>query len=94
MQCPVHHLADAGLGLTEDLASKLFTPFVTTKPHGLGIGLAIARSIVAAHGGSITARNHPEGGAIFTVKLPVSHGHELLLAKPVAMSGIGESTRG
>ena len=47
----------------------LFTPFVTTKAHGLGIGLTIARTIVDAHGGTIDARNNPEGGATFTVTL-------------------------
>jgi signal transduction histidine kinase len=63
---------DTGPGFPADIAGRLFTPFVTTKPHGLGIGLAIARTIVEAHEGSITARNHPEGGAEFTVVLPIS----------------------
>ena len=63
---------DTGPGVPADLIDKLFTPFVTTKPHGLGIGLAIARTIVEAHGGSISARNHPDGGAIFTVTLQLS----------------------
>ncbi len=62
---------DTGPGLPADLIGKIFTPFVTTKPHGLGIGLAIARTIIEAHGGSITAGNHPEGGAVFTVALRV-----------------------
>jgi C4-dicarboxylate-specific signal transduction histidine kinase len=62
---------DTGPGLPAELAGRLFTPFVTTKQHGLGIGLAISRSIVEAHGGSIDARNHSDGGAIFTVTLPV-----------------------
>jgi two-component system, LuxR family, sensor kinase FixL len=44
-------------------------PFVTTNAHGLGIGLTIVRSIVDAHGGTIVARNNPEGGATFTVTL-------------------------
>jgi C4-dicarboxylate-specific signal transduction histidine kinase len=60
---------DTGTGLPADLDGTLFTPFVTTKSHGLGIGLTIARSIVAAHGGTIEARNNPEGGATFTVTL-------------------------
>lgn len=60
---------DTGPGLPADILGTLFTPFVTTKSHGLGIGLTIVRSIVDAHGGTIVASNHPEGGAIFTVRL-------------------------
>ena len=60
---------DTGPGLPADVISTLFTPFVSTKSHGLGIGLAIARTIVDAHGGTIEARNNPEGGATFTVTL-------------------------
>jgi signal transduction histidine kinase len=64
-------VCDTGPGLPAELAGKLFTPFATTKQHGLGIGLAITRTIVEAHGGSIEARNHSTRGAIFTVTLPV-----------------------
>jgi signal transduction histidine kinase len=60
---------DTGPGLPADIIGTLFTPFVTTKSHGLGIGLTIARTIVNAHGGTIEARNNPEGGATFTVML-------------------------
>ena len=60
---------DTGPGLPPDILGRLFTPFVTTKAHGLGIGLTIARSIVHAHEGTIVAHNHPEGGATFTVTL-------------------------
>ena len=60
---------DTGTGLPADIVGTLFTPFVTTKAHGLGIGLTIARTIVDAHGGTIDARNNPEGGATFTVTL-------------------------
>jgi len=60
---------DRGTGLPDDLDGKLFTPFVTTKSHGLGIGLTIVETIIAAHGGVINARNNPDGGATFTVTL-------------------------
>ena len=61
---------DTGTGLPADIIGTLFTPFVTTKSHGLGIGLTIARTIVEAHGGTINAHNNPNGGATFTVTLP------------------------
>ena len=61
---------DTGTGLPAQIDGTLFTPFVTTKPHGLGIGLTIVRTIVDAHGGTIDAHNNPEGGATFTVTLP------------------------
>ena len=62
-------MRDTGPGLPADIIDTLFTPFVTTKAHGLGIGLTIVRTIVDAHGGTIVARNNPEGGATFTVTL-------------------------
>jgi C4-dicarboxylate-specific signal transduction histidine kinase len=60
---------DTGPGLPPDIISTLFTPFVTTKSRGLGIGLTIVRTIIDAHGGTIEASNNPEGGATFTVTL-------------------------
>jgi signal transduction histidine kinase len=60
---------DAGTGLPAQINGDLFTPFVTTKAHGLGIGLTITQMIVDAHRGTIDARNNPEGGATFTVTL-------------------------
>ena len=62
-------MRDTGPGLPAEIIDTLFTPFVTTKARGLGIGLTIVRSIVDAHGGTIVARNNPEGGATFTVTL-------------------------
>ena len=56
-------------GLPAQIDGALFTPFVTTKAHGLGIGLTITQTIVDAHRGTIDARNNPEGGATFTVTL-------------------------
>jgi len=61
---------DAGTGLPPQINGTLFTPFVTTKAHGLGIGLTITQTIVDAHCGTIEARNNPESGATFTVTLP------------------------
>ena len=60
---------DTGSGLPAHINGGLFTPFVTTKAHGLGIGLTIVRTIVEAHGGAIDAHDNPEGGATFTVTL-------------------------
>ena len=62
-------MRDTGTGLSADLDGKLFTPFVTTKSHGMGMGLTIVQTIVAAHGGTINARNNPDGGATFTFTL-------------------------
>ena len=60
-------VSDAGTGLPAEAAETLFTPFVTTKAHGLGIGLTITRTIIDALGGTIDAHNNDNGGATFTV---------------------------
>ncbi len=62
---------DQGHGLTPGTEEKIFDPFHTTKADGLGMGLAICRSILTAHGGKLSAENHPEGGAVFRVELPL-----------------------
>lgn len=54
---------DSGTGIPTPLIDHLFEPFVTTKREGLGLGLSISRTIVAAHGGRIWAENNPDGGA-------------------------------
>ena len=64
---------DSGPGIADDMAAKLFTPFTTTKPCGMGMGLFIANAIVAAHGGDMRAANRPEGGAVFSFTLPMAN---------------------
>lgn len=67
---------DHGPGIADKDMRKLFDPFFTTKPvgRGTGLGLSISFEIVRGHGGSLEAANHPEGGAVFTLRLPVEGG--------------------
>jgi two-component system sensor kinase FixL len=65
-------IIDAGCGCSEDAAAQLFDSFFTTKPGGMGMGLAISRSIVQAHGGRLWATPNPDGGMTFSFALPVS----------------------
>jgi PAS domain S-box-containing protein len=63
-------VADRGVGLPRGGEDRVFEPFFTTKEKGLGLGLAICRSIATAHGGQLWAENNPEGGATFHLILP------------------------
>jgi two-component system sensor kinase FixL len=65
---------DRGTGLPPETLARLFQPFFTTKRHGLGLGLAISRSIVQNHGGRLWAENNDGQGATFFIALPLS-GH-------------------
>jgi PAS domain S-box-containing protein len=69
-------IRDTGAGIGADVLSRIFEPFYTTKEvgKGTGLGLAIAYGIIQEHGGQISASNHPDGGAVFTVQLPVEPG--------------------
>jgi signal transduction histidine kinase len=63
-------IRDTGPGIDDPDLARIFEGFFTTKEEGIGIGLATCQSIIAAHGGSITAANHSESGAEFRVVLP------------------------
>ena len=68
-------VTDTGSGVAPEVAKQLFQPFVTTKRHGMGVGLSISRTIVEAHGGQIWVEQNPLGGTIFRFTLPtVSNG--------------------
>ena len=64
-------VADRGPGITTDDMAHVFEPFYTTKPDGMGLGLAICQTIAASHGGTLVAAPNPEGGMTFSLRLPV-----------------------
>jgi len=66
---------DQGPGIPPDKMEQIFEPYYTTKPHGSGLGLAIVKSTVELYGGQVTVENHPEGGTVFTVRLPIKVVH-------------------
>jgi two-component system, LuxR family, sensor kinase FixL len=75
---------DLGPGIHPSIAGRLFEPFVTTKPNGMGLGLLVTRSIVEDHGGKIMARPNPAGGSIFTFTLPAAKKNALTSARRVS----------
>ena len=75
-----HHSAvievrDTGTGLPTSNLQKIFIPFFTTKPKGHGVGLALTHRIITEHGGTLTAANALDGGAMFTIKIPSENTH-------------------
>ena len=63
-------VADCGVGLAPDKLEQVFMPFYTTKPHGLGLGLSVCRTIITAHGGNLRAANGEARGAVFYFTIP------------------------
>ena len=70
-------VADSGTGLAPEIADHLFQPFMTTKKHGMGVGLSICRTIVESHGGKISASSEPGQGTTFMFTLRAVHPEEL-----------------
>jgi two-component system sensor kinase FixL len=67
-------VGDQGIGIPAERRDRLFTPFFTTKPQGIGLGLSISRSIVTAHGGRLDCRANPERGVTMCFTLPMAVG--------------------
>jgi signal transduction histidine kinase len=92
--CAEIRLADTGPGIAAEDLPNVFNPFFTTKPQGMGMGLAIVRTIIEAHHGQIVAENRPSRGALFTIKLPIARGrvrpdlsHRIALASKEGADG-------
>jgi signal transduction histidine kinase len=63
-------VTDRGPGLPATVRERMFQPFVTTKPDGMGVGLSVCRAIIEAHGGELHADDAPGGGTIFRFTVP------------------------
>lgn len=71
-------VADEGKGIAPDVLPNIFRPFFTTKGHGTGLGLSLARRIVETHGGTINVRSEVGKGTQFTLRLPIAHEEQQL----------------
>jgi signal transduction histidine kinase len=75
-------VADRGLGIPANANERLFDSLYTTKPHGMGLGLSIVRTIVVTHGGRVGATDREGGGSVFAVWLPPAAGHAVSQVRP------------
>jgi len=71
--CVLISVQDSGTGIDPEQADRMFRPFFTTKPNGIGLGLSICRSIVEAHGGRLSVSPGDPYGSVFQVMLPATH---------------------
>lgn len=84
-------VTDSGPGIDEPTLARIFQPFFTTKPRGMGLGLSIGRSIVTAHGGKLSVQSAPGAGTTFRIELPLRPGPDAprapQLIAPAARTG-------
>jgi two-component system sensor kinase FixL len=71
------NVSDTGSGLSPDILPQLFQPFMTTKKHGMGVGLSISKTIIEAHGGRLWAAPNPGGGTVFHLTLKLAGSEDL-----------------
>jgi signal transduction histidine kinase len=69
-------IGDTGPGISAKAMHNIFNPYYTTKPRGTGLGLPITNRIILSHKGRIEVRNRDQGGALFTIKLPLPESNE------------------
>ena len=77
-------IADTGRGMEAPTLARVFQPFFTTKPGGMGLGLSISQTIVATHGGALTVRSAPGRGTTFRIELPLRAGKDARPRPPIA----------
>lgn len=70
-------VSDTGSGLSPDILPQLFQPFMTTKKHGMGVGLSISKTIIEAHGGRLSAAPNPGGGTVFHLTLKLAGSEDI-----------------
>ncbi|WP_175166081.1 sensor histidine kinase [Paraburkholderia fynbosensis] len=85
-------VADRGHGISPEAGARLFDSLYTTKPHGMGLGLSIVRTIVESHGGRVSAAAREGGGSVFTVWLPPAAERAVLRAGPELDNAAGKAT--
>ena len=67
------HVEDTGIGIPDENMGKIFEPQFTTKPKGVGLGLAVSKALIEEHGGRMIVESEVGRGTTFTVKLPINH---------------------
>ncbi|MGS1017162.1 sensor histidine kinase [Allosphingosinicella humi] len=80
-------IEDSGPGIAPDMLARIFDAFVSTRPKGLGIGLAVSRAIIETHGGRIAAENRRAGGASLRITLPFAAGGQKAAARASGRDG-------